>query len=144
MAGGQTAAMQGKQANRRVNAPILYPTDDETGLISLAQRSRSNNIGWFKKFMLRLMRITAQTNLDFLHANERTTVPAPKKHTREGFCTQNVINLNIWPANGGHVIEYYCYDPMTDRQYKNLTVVADEKDLAEAISHVLTIQELKR
>lgn len=54
------------------------------------------------------------------------------------------VTFTLYTANGGHVVELRNYDDKTDRFKNSLHVVPHEKDLGEAINHIITYEALKR
>jgi hypothetical protein len=54
------------------------------------------------------------------------------------------VSFTLYNANGGHVIELRHYDEKQDRMKNSLHVVPHDKDLGEAINHIITYEALKR
>jgi len=53
-------------------------------------------------------------------------------------------SFNLYSANGGHVVELRHYDDKTDRIKNSLHIVPHDKDLGEALNHIITYEALKR
>jgi hypothetical protein len=53
-------------------------------------------------------------------------------------------SFNLYSANGGHVVELRHYDEKSDRIKNSLHIVPHEKDLGEALNHIITYEALKR
>lgn len=56
---------------------------------------------------------------------------------------QKGIKFSVYNADGGHVIETSYYDQHHNRQ-TNLYLVTNDQDLGERISHIITIESIKR
>ena len=53
------------------------------------------------------------------------------------------LNVTIYPANGGHVVEYHSYDEKTDRHTGNLHIIKHDDDLGQSIGHIITLEDRK-
>jgi len=53
------------------------------------------------------------------------------------------LSFNISNANGGYVMDFSYYDQKTDRHHNELYVIHDNENLAESISHIITLECLK-
>ena len=54
------------------------------------------------------------------------------------------VTFTLYKANGGHVVELRDYDPQSDRHVSSLHLVPTEKDMGEALNHIITYEALKR
>jgi hypothetical protein len=54
------------------------------------------------------------------------------------------VSFTLYKANGGHVVELRDYDPQTDRNTNSLHLVPSDKDMGEALNHIITYEALKR
>jgi hypothetical protein len=54
------------------------------------------------------------------------------------------ITFTLYNANGGHVVELRHYDEKSDRMKNSLHIVPHDKDLGEALNHIITYEALKR
>jgi hypothetical protein len=54
------------------------------------------------------------------------------------------IMFKMFKANGGWAIEFRQYDPKKDQHETSLYVVNDEEELGKHISHIITMEALKR
>ena len=55
----------------------------------------------------------------------------------------NGINLRIYSARGGTVIETNVYDRHKDSHHTNLHVITDDKNLGEELNKIITIENLR-
>ena len=53
------------------------------------------------------------------------------------------FRLNIYGASGGTIIETTKYDRKQDENRHSLHVVTDDKDLGEALSKIITMEQLR-
>lgn len=65
--------------------------------------------------------------------------PAPSRRAND-----QALHFNISPATGGYVLDFGYYDSKTDRHYNHLYVVRDDENFSESISHIITLECLKR
>ena len=56
----------------------------------------------------------------------------------------NGMQFTVYPANGGHVLEYSYYDPKTDRHNNSLHLITVDQNMGEVIGHAITLEMLKR
>ena len=54
------------------------------------------------------------------------------------------MQFTVYPANGGHVLEYQFYDPKTDRHSNSLHLITADQNMGEVIGHAITFEMLKR
>ena len=55
----------------------------------------------------------------------------------------NGLNLNIYKASGGTVIETNLYDRHANRHRPGLYVITDDKDLGYELNKIITIENLR-
>jgi hypothetical protein len=56
----------------------------------------------------------------------------------------NGMQFTVYPANGGHVLEYNYYDPKTDRHNNSLHLINADQNMGDMIGHAITLEMLKR
>jgi hypothetical protein len=56
----------------------------------------------------------------------------------------NAISFKVFAAQGGIAIQVHSYDPNRDTLTVSLHVVPEDKDLAEALTHILSLESLRR
>jgi hypothetical protein len=54
------------------------------------------------------------------------------------------LQFTLYTASGGTVVETNEYDRKTDRHHQNLYVIPSEKDLGTELTHILTMEALKK
>ena len=54
------------------------------------------------------------------------------------------MNFTVYHASGGHVLEYNQYDEKTDRHYNRLHIIPTDQDLGQGISHIITLEMLRK
>ena len=69
---------------------------------------------------------------------------AISRHDSSGELESRGTCFNLYSANGGHVIELRNYDEKSDRMKNSLHIVPHDKDLGEALNHIITYEALKR
>ena len=53
------------------------------------------------------------------------------------------MNLTVYKANGGFVIEHRMYDAHTDRNQVGLHIITDDKQLGEELGKIITYEHLR-
>ena len=63
----------------------------------------------------------------------------------------NHVNLNqsplvfrLYPATGGHIVEYSFYDERKDQNTQALHLIPSDADLGDALSKIMTLEALRR
>ena len=54
------------------------------------------------------------------------------------------MQFTVYPANGGHVLEYSYYDPKTDQHNNSLHLITADQNMGEVIGQAITFEMLKR
>jgi hypothetical protein len=54
------------------------------------------------------------------------------------------LNLTIYSAIGGKVVQFTTYDPIRDKTTGGLYIVTDQEDLGEEIGQIITREQLSR
>ena len=54
------------------------------------------------------------------------------------------LNLTIYSAIGGKVVQFNTYDPTRDRMTGGLYIITDQEDLGEEIGQIITREQLSR
>lgn len=57
---------------------------------------------------------------------------------------QHGMNFTIYTANGGYVMEYSTYDPRKDERNNALHIITSDQDLGQGISHIITLEMLRK
>lgn len=84
--------------------------------------------------------------------------PVPKRNTQvnyNGLAAINdaprallnddhAISFKVIPGAGGIAIEYGQYDHLNDQHKVHLHIVPEDRDLAQELAHIITIQSLRR
>jgi len=66
------------------------------------------------------------------------------RHDSSGELESRGVSFNLYSANGGHVVELRNYDDKADRIKNSLHIIPHDKDLGEALNHIITYEALKR
>jgi len=56
----------------------------------------------------------------------------------------NPMNFRIYPATGGHIVEYQYYNEKLDRNDQALHLIPSELDMATELAKIMTLEALKR
>jgi D-alanyl-D-alanine dipeptidase len=63
----------------------------------------------------------------------------PVSHSRD-----QALNFTLYPAVGGHVVEFNKFDRLTDRTHSSLYIVQEGDDFAKAVAEIVTLESLTR
>jgi len=55
----------------------------------------------------------------------------------------NGLNMTLYKADGGTVVEFRHYDPVKDRSNNSLHVITDKEDMAERLSQIITMEIMR-
>ena len=58
--------------------------------------------------------------------------------------SQSPMTFRLYPATGGHIVEYAYYDEKTDRNTQALHLIPSDADLGDSLSKIMTLEALKR
>ena len=73
-----------------------------------------------------------------------STMGGGTKNTISGSPRVNGMQFTVYPANGGHVLEYNYYDPKTDRHNNSLHLINADQNMGDVIGQAITLEMLKR
>lgn len=57
--------------------------------------------------------------------------------------TSNGLNMTIYQADGGKIVEFRHYDPVKDRNMNSLHVITEQEDFAERLSQIITMEIMR-
>ena len=57
---------------------------------------------------------------------------------------QQPMHFKIYPATGGHIVEYTYYDEKRDQNNQALHLIPSELDLGPELAKIMTLEALKR
>lgn len=55
----------------------------------------------------------------------------------------NGLNLTVYKADGGTIVEFRHYDSVKDRNMNSLHVITDNDDFAERLSQIITMEIIR-
>jgi len=70
--------------------------------------------------------------------------PSPQATVVSNVIGANGLNLSVYKADGGTVIEFRQYDYKTDRHVNSLHVITDQDNFAERLSQIITLELMKQ
>ena len=97
-------------------------------------------IKWFKK------KVISWVKDDWNSVrNECVPTPANTLGTIKHFSDfGNGVQLSIFKANGGYVVEFSTYDRKKDETIRNLHLINSEEDIGDKLSKIITYETLLR
>jgi hypothetical protein len=60
-----------------------------------------------------------------------------------GGLSSNGLNLTIYKADGGTIVEFRHYDPVKDRNNNSLHVIRDDVDFSQRLSEIITMELMR-
>ena len=55
----------------------------------------------------------------------------------------NGLNLTVYKADGGTIVEFRHYDPVKDRNMNSLHVITEQDEFSERLSQIITMELMK-
>lgn len=96
---------------------------------------------WFDNWICkRYKKIQYQNSIEPYQATESNM----KSLSSPGSLNTRGMNFTIYKANGGHILEYVEYDPLTDRRSTSLHIITADQDMGQAIGHAITFESVRR
>ena len=92
---------------------------------------QNKKLGWFDRWFM-------NKSLDAWE-NFRTSSVYPNR----SFDANNGLNMSVYPADGGHIVQFNHYDHKIDRSYQSLHIINNDEDFAERISQIITLELIK-
>lgn len=116
-------------------------------------------MSWFFKWLYNGLKDVEQQLQE--ERNERIfESPMPKVRRNPGLATarslasvssdvgislgQQPLHFKIYPATGGHIVEYQFYNEKTDRSDQALHLISSDADLGSELAKIMTLEALKR
>ena len=75
-------------------------------------------------------------------AHSRPVVATNSIRAYDGI-NSNGLNLTVYKADGGTIVEFRHYDPVKDRSSNSLHVITDNDDFAERLSQIITMEIMR-
>jgi hypothetical protein len=92
---------------------------------------QNKKLGWFDRWFM-------SKSLDAWE-NFRTSLV----YSNKSFDANNGLNMSVYPADGGHIVQFNHYDHKIDRNFQSLHIIAHGEDFAERISQIITLELIK-
>ena len=64
-------------------------------------------------------------------------------YSSRGFDANNGLNMSVYTADGGYVIQFNHYDHKIDRSFQSLHIISHVEDFADRISQIITLELIK-
>ena len=76
----------------------------------------------------------------------RGVISAAKANSMDGSVNlnQQPLIFKIYPATGGHIVEYAYYNEKTDRHDQALHLIPSDLELGAELAKIMTLEALKR
>lgn len=73
---------------------------------------------------------------------QQYVVPGSSIRTYDGLNSHG-LNMTLYKADGGTVVEFRHYDPVKDRNNNSLHVITDQEDMAQRLSQIITMEIMR-
>jgi hypothetical protein len=93
-------------------------------------------MGWFKRWISRIAAEAIEE--DRLDKNSVVYQSGTK-----GFDANGGLNMSVYPADGGYVIQFNHYDHRIDRNHQSLHIIGNSEDFPDRISQIITLELIK-
>jgi len=69
---------------------------------------------------------------------------SPTRDDNQIHLNQSAMSFRLYPATGGHIVEYSYYNEKTDMNQQALHLIPSDADLGDSLSKIMTLEALKR
>ena len=53
------------------------------------------------------------------------------------------MNIRVWGATGGHIVEFRNYDIQTDRNNNRMYIIPSDKEFSETLTKIISMEMLR-
>lgn len=92
-------------------------------------------MNWFFNWLQRKLEHTAMCDKPYPVA-----VNAIEKTNRPG-CEG--MNVNVWSATGGHIVEFRKYDEYKDRNSSKMYIISADQNFSESLTKIITMEMMR-
>ncbi len=101
---------------------------------------------WFNKWFLKKS-MWAWNNRHIIEEEDYNS-PVAVTGAKAGLSTRSVesdptLQFKVYSAIGGRVVEFYSYDPKTDRRNTQIYIISKDEDFGKKIAHIADLEILK-
>ena len=111
----------------------------------MKKMNRIRKVGWLRRLFARWVNRAHRDMLNEFN-EEREVSPLTSAESME-VGAKSCVRFTIYPASGGHVIQYYThnYHTSTKTGYEgpSLVIVNHGDDLGKAVEHIIAIEALR-
>lgn len=104
-------------------------------------RKEKKKVGWFTRWFDRKCQEAWERKQEDLH-NGRNSSVVYQSGTRS-FDANGGLNMSVYAADGGYVIQFNHYDHRIDRNHQSLHIIGNDEDFPERISQIITLELIK-
>jgi len=110
---------------------VLQSAKYGTEFTDVYQNKRVKKMGWFDRWFMNKSK-DAWENYRGQEVSRNTS-----------FDANNGLNMTVYPADGGHVVQFNHYDHRIDRSLQSLHIIAHGEDFPDRISQIITLELIK-
>lgn len=111
--------------------PVLQSAKYVVEATDVYQKKRVKKMGWFDRWFM-------SKSLDAWENYREVSVSS-----NTSFNANNGLNMTVYPADGGHVVQFNHYDHKIDRSHQSLHIIGHDEDFADRISQIITLELIK-
>ena len=84
-----------------------------------------------------------QRRLDSAVMSDRpTVVPCNEIRTSNRLATDG-MNVNVWAATGGHIVEFRKYDEYKDRNSSKMYIISSDQNFSESLTRIISMEMMR-
>ena len=91
-------------------------------------------MNWFFKWLQRKLENTAMSDRPYpvTAVNEISNGPST-----------DGMNIRVWAATGGHIVEFRKYDEYKDRNNSKMYIIGADQNFSESLSKIVTMEMMR-
>jgi hypothetical protein len=103
--------------------------------------SQPKKLNWLDRWFIRMSKRAWEAASDKSNMVYQTA-SSPAVPTRS-FDANGGLNMTVYSADGGYVVQFNHYDNKIDRSYQNLHIIGHNEDFSDRISQIITLELIK-
>jgi hypothetical protein len=119
-----------------MSGPYVIQAKGAQGPVPPYDSKEKKKMGWFKRW---IMRMTQEAIEEDRQIRNSIVATFPSR----GFDANGGLNMSVYPADGGYIVQFNHYDHKIDRNFQSLHIIGNDEDFPERISQIITLELIK-
>ena len=119
-----------------MSGPYVLQAVGASGPVPPYNSKEKKKMGWFKRW---ISRIAAEAMEEDRQIRNSIVAAFPSR----SFDANGGLNMSVYTADGGYVIQFNHYDHKIDRNHQSLHIISNDEDFPERISQIITMELIK-